>query len=57
MVYDEHSSFGAVKKCWLQKLGVNALLPILYRLSFSKSSQSDIHVYYDLNNNTLDYFI
>ena len=57
MVYDEHSSFGAVKKCWLQKLGVNALLPILYRLSFSKSFQSDIHVYYDLNNNTLDYFI
>ena len=36
MVYDEHSSFGAVKKCWLKELGVNALLPMLCRLRFSK---------------------
>ena len=46
MVYDEHSSFGAVKKCW-KKLGVNALLPMLCRLRFSKSFESGNHVYCD----------
>ena len=30
-----HSSFGAVKKCWLKKLGVNALLPMLFQQVFS----------------------
>ena len=50
MVNDEHSSFGAVKKCW-QKL------PMLCRLPFSKSFQSDNHVYYDLNNSILEFFI
>ena len=32
----------------INKLGVNALLPILCRLRFSKSFQSDNHVYCDL---------
>ena len=39
------------------KQGVNALMPMLCRLRFSKYFQSDNHVYCDLNNNTLDYFI
>ena len=39
----------------VNKLGVNALLPMLCRLRFSKSFQSVNHVYCDLNNNsTLD---
>ena len=51
MVCDENSRFGEVEV--LVKIpGVNALLPMLHRLSFSKSFQSDNHVYYDLNNNT-----
>ena len=40
----------------VNKLGVNALLRLLCRLRFSKSSQSDNHVYCDLNNSTLDFF-
>ena len=40
----------------VKKLGVNALLPMLCRLRFSKSFQSDNHVYSDLNNSTLDLF-
>ena len=40
-----------------KKLGVNASLPMLCRLRFSKSFQSENHVYCDLNNSTLDYFI
>ena len=39
----------------VKKLGVNALLPMLYGLRFSKSVQSDNHVYCDLNNSTLDF--
>ena len=42
---------------FLKKLGANALLPMLCRLRFSKSFQSDNYVYYDLNNNTLCFFI
>ena len=41
----------------IKKLGVNALLPTLYRLRFSKSFQSDNHVHYDLNNSTLDLYL
>ena len=37
-----------------KKLGVNALLPMLCRLRFSKSFQSNNHVYRDLNNGTSD---
>ena len=55
MVYDEHSSFGAVKNVG-KRLGVNALLPLLCRIRFSKSFQSDNHVYCDLNNSILDFF-
>ena len=40
----------------VNKLGVNALLPMLCRLRFSKSFQPDNHVYCDLNNSTLDFF-
>ena len=40
-----------------KKLGVNAVLPMLCSLRLSKSFQSDNHVYYDLNNSTLDFFI
>ena len=39
----------------LKRLGVNALLPMFCRLRFSKSFQSDNHVYCDLNNSTLDF--
>ena len=39
----------------VKKLGVSALLPMLFRLRFSKPFQSDNHVYYDLNNSTLDF--
>ena len=39
----------------VKKLGV--LLPMLRRLRFGKSSQSDKHVYCDLNNSTLDLFV
>ena len=41
----------------VKNLGVNALLPMLCSLRFSKSFQSDNHVYYDLNNCTLEFFI
>ena len=41
----------------VKKLGVNALLPMLYRLRFSKSFLSDNYVYYDLNDSILDFFI
>ena len=37
----------------VKKLGVNALLPMFRRLHFSKSFQSDNHVY--LNNGTKDF--
>ena len=40
----------------INKLGVNALLPILCRRRFSKSFQSDNHVYCDLNNSTVGSF-
>ena len=36
-------------------MGVNALLPMLCRLRFSRSFQSDNHGYCDLNNSTLDF--
>ena len=38
-----------------KKLGVNALLPMLCRLRFSKSFQSDNHVYCESNYSTLDF--
>ena len=38
-----------------KKLGVNALLPMLCRLCFSKSFQSDNQICGDLNNNSLDF--
>ena len=41
----------------VKTLDVNALLPMLCRLRFSTSFQSDNHVYCDLNNRTLDLFI
>ena len=41
----------------VKKLGVNALLPMLCRLRFSKSFQSDNHVYCDLNNSTLNFYL
>ena len=41
----------------LKKLDVNALLPMLCRIRFSKSFQSDNHVYCYLNNSTLDFSI
>ena len=57
MVYDEHSSFNwSGEEMLLKKLGANDLLPLLCRLRFSKSFQSDNHVYCDLNNSTLDFF-
>ena len=40
-----------------EKLGVNALLPILCRLRFSKSFQSDNHVYCDLNSNFRHFYL
>ena len=40
-----------------KKLGVNALLSMLCILRFSKSFQSDDHVYCDLHNTTLVFFI
>ena len=39
----------------VKKLGVNALLPTLCRLRFSKSFHSNNHIYCDLNNSTLDF--
>ena len=39
-----------------KKLGVNALLPMLCRLHFSKSFQSDSYVYNDFNKSTLYFF-
>ena len=41
----------------VKKLGVDALLPTLCRLRFRKSFQSNNHIYCDLNNITLDFFI
>ena len=41
----------------VQKLGVNALMSMLCRLHFSKSFQSDNHVYCDLNSSTLDFYL
>ena len=41
----------------VKKLGVNVLLPMLCRLRFSKSFQSDNHVYCGLNYSTLDFFL
>ena len=38
-------------------LGVNALLPMLLRLRFSKPFQSDNHVCYDLNNSTRLFYL
>ena len=40
----------------VKKQGVNALLPMLCRLRFSKSPRSDNHVYCDLNNSISDFF-
>ena len=40
----------------LKKLGVNASLPMLCKLRFSKFFQSHNHVYCDLNNCTSDFF-
>ena len=39
----------------VKNLGVNALLPMLCRLRFSKSFHLDDDVYCDLNNSTLDF--
>ena len=39
----------------VKKLGINFLLPMLCRLSFSESFQSDNHVYCDFNNSNLDF--
>ena len=41
----------------VKKLGVNVLMSMLCRLRFSKSFQSDNHVYCGVNNSTLDVFI
>ena len=57
MLYHEDSIFDAVKKCWLKKWVSVALLLTLCRLCFRKSFQSDNHVYCDLNDSTLDFFI
>ena len=40
-----------------KKILLNALLPMICRLRFSKSFQLDNHVYCHLNNSTLDCFI
>ena len=40
----------------VNKLGVDVLLLMLYRLIFCMSFQSD-NVYYDLNNSALDFLI
>ena len=47
MVYDEHSGLIWIGERMLvkKKLGVSALLPRLCKLRFSKSFQSDKHVY------------
>ena len=41
----------------VNKLGVDVLLLMLCRLRFCKPFQSDNYVYYDLNNNALDFLI
>ena len=38
----------------VNRLGVNALLPRLWKHRFSKSFHSDNHVYCDLNSSTVD---
>ena len=40
----------------VKKLVVNALLPMLFRLRFSKFFNQIIMLYCDLNNSTLDFF-
>ena len=40
-----------------KNLNVNALLLMSCRLRFSKSFQSDNHVYSDLDNSIVDFFI
>ena len=57
MAYDKHFDVGAVKKCWKKNLGVTALLPMLCRLRFSRSFQSDNHVYRGLSLNNSTFFI
>ena len=58
MVHDKLFGFvRAVKKCWLKNVGVNALLPMSCRLCFSKTFQSDNHVYFNVNNSISDFFI
>ena len=47
MVYGEHSSFGAVKKMLVNKLGVDVFTADVIQTSF----------YYDLNNSALDFLI
>ena len=49
--------FWSGKEVLVKNLGVNALLPMLCRLRFSKSFESDNHTYCDLNNGTLYFFI
>ena len=39
----------------VKKLGVNSLMPVLCRLRFSKSFQSDNLVYCHMNNGTSDF--
>ena len=57
MVHNEHSSFGAVKKCWLKNcVSMFYCRWTLCRLRFNKSFQSDSDVYCDFNNSTLDIF-
>ena len=41
----------------VNKLGVDILLLMLWRLHFCKSFQSDNYVYHDLNNSALDFLI
>ena len=57
MVYDEHSSSRSGEETMVNKLGVNALLSMLCRLCYSKSFQSDNHIYCDLNDSTLDSYL
>ena len=47
--------FWSSEQMSIKILGVDALLPMLCRLPFSKPFQSDNHVYRDLNKSTLDF--
>ena len=49
--------FSSGEEILVKVLGVNALLPILCRLRFSKSFQSNNHVYRDLNNRTFRLYL